>query len=190
VKIAVIVEGCSDKKFMDEYIKKHYDKSLRFKTVMSKPNCHSGCEILNYRAMSKKIETLIEDDDRGKVFVLIDFKTECNKKIIANCITELKTAYLIGLKKHLKPQFLSKVEILIVDKELEAWMVSRWAVSNSRNADYSKELKKYIGDKEKEEAISVFIAKSIKDREHIKPENNCSLQRFLGKLESVNKANK
>jgi Domain of unknown function (DUF4276) len=182
MKTAVIVEGCSDKKFMDDYIKRHYDTSLRFKTVISKANCHSGCEILNFRAMASKITTLIEDDDRGKVFVLLDFKTECNKKLMANCITELKTAYLIGLKKYLATTLLSKVEILIVDRELEAWMVSKWAVSNNRSVNYSNELKKYIGDKAKEEAINAFVAKCTKERVHINPANNQSLDRFLTKI--------
>lgn len=182
MKTAVIVEGCSDKKFMDDYIKKHYDASLRFKTVMSKANCHTGCEILNFRSMATKISTLIEDEGRGKVFVLLDFKTECNKKLMPNCITELKTAYLAGLKKYLNSAVLAKVEVLIVDMELEAWMVSRWAVSNNRGINYTNELKRYIGEKEKEEAVNAFIAKAIKDKQHINPVNNHSLNRFLSKI--------
>lgn len=40
--------------------------------------------------------------------------------------------------------------MLIVDMELEAWMVSRWAVSNNnRGINYTNELKRYIGEKEK-----------------------------------------
>lgn len=182
MKTAVIVEGCSDKKFMDEYLKKHFDTSLRFKTVMSKANCHKGCEILKYDSMSKKIETLIEDDGREKVFVLIDYKTECKGKKVPDCITELKAMYYAGLRKHLKAEYFSKVEVVVVERELESWMVSKWESSNNRRVDYSVKLKNYVGDKVKEEAVSAFIIKALKEKVHINPTNNTSLDRFLTKM--------
>jgi hypothetical protein len=182
--MAVIVEGCSDRKFLDDYLKKHYDTSLRFKTVMSKANCNGGCEILNFKTISKKISTLILDDRREKIFVLIDFKTQCNRRVTPNCITELKTMYNNGLKKALNNNALfSKVEILVVDREIEAWMVSKWSVSNNRSLNYNTELKKYVGNKEKEEAVNAFIYKCLSDRIHVNLDNNKSLERFISKVQ-------
>jgi len=187
-KITLIVEGCSDRDFFNDYFKHHkeYGK-YRFKVLTSKSDCTKGCEILEFKRMAKKIQVVL-DSGCDKVFVLVDLKTDCKGQPYS-CIRSLTDDYLKGLqkqKRHLPD--LGKVEVLVLDRELEAWMTSAWKQSDNRSLDYKKELKKLLsldGNVTEQGMVKRFTAIATRDKKDIDPSNNKSLNRFITKMKEL-----
>lgn len=182
-KIAVIVEGPSDKLFLDTYIKRFVVGDCIVKIFPSKNSPKKGCQILNYPAMAKKIHAFLEAEYK-EVFILVDLNTQqCDQQY--RCIESLVRDYETGLKKQLDKKYLEKVETLIVVCELEAWMMSAWGASNDYFKDYKHALKKKLGfEKTPNEAdmIKRFINQSNQGKISLNPKNNTSFKRFIDKI--------
>jgi 5S rRNA maturation endonuclease (ribonuclease M5) len=73
-KIALIVEGQSDKKFFNDYFKKQFGFTKNIIIIPSSTN--NTCKIMNKRAVNNKILDL-QDKNCNDIFILIDLDSKC-----------------------------------------------------------------------------------------------------------------
>jgi len=111
-KKKIIVEGISDKIFIEELLKFMGIKN-RFDVTASSGSGRK-CEITN----KKRIKTLVDDaldDGYKEVVILIDKETQLQCGVKYECLVELKEEYrkLMGLPLNVK--------IIVVDREIECW---------------------------------------------------------------------
>jgi len=171
-KVGLIVEGDSDKLFFDKYFKPNFIRNLKVRTSGTK----GTCKILNEKAIASHIKAL-RLQKCTKIFILIDLDTQCNN-VVYDCILKLKDWY----KSKIKISNDLDVIVTVVSKELESWMLSAWEKSDTK----SKEDLKIKFERESQNKKSLdekaLFEKFKNSKNHIKRENNKTLDYFFIKL--------
>ena len=163
IKIGLVVEGKTDKKFFDNYFKKRYDLT---RTMMVLPSGSGDtCKIMNERAIKNKIQDL-RDKNCDEIYILIDLDSKCKKEF-----------YDYVSKLNLKNQ--KNVTVVVVSSEIEAWMLSAWKKSDKKKKE---DLKREFGLKSSKNIEELLLQKFIKAQEDVNPQNNDSLKYFCTKI--------
>ncbi|MDT8337854.1 MAG: DUF4276 family protein [Sulfurimonas sp.] len=170
MKIGLIVEGDSDKKFFEDYFKPKLKKDI---IVISSGGKKSGCKILNKAKVHKDIEALFKRKCE-MVYVLIDLDTQCKVGQQFNCILELKKWY----KEKIEIDKFDNTLVAIVSKEIESWMLSGWETSDNKSKEDLSNKFQHRKKLREEDLVKKFLS-SKKD---IQRSNNRSLKYFLEKL--------
>lgn len=169
MKVGLIVEGDSDKKFFEDYFKPKLKRDI----IVTSSGRKGGCKILNKQKVNQDIKALFQRSCE-KVYVLIDLDTQCDKGYQFTDYLELKSWY----KDKIEYSKLSQTSIVIVIKEIESWMLSAWENSNNKSKE---DLEKKFSSRKKlsEEDIVKRFLSSKKDIDRTK---NQSLDYFLKEL--------
>ncbi|MCF6330151.1 MAG: hypothetical protein L3I99_01225 [Sulfurimonas sp.] len=177
-KVGLIVEGDSDELFFNSYFKPNFLRNLKVRTSGTK----GTCKILNEKTIISHVKAL-RLQNCSKIFILIDLKTQCDS-ITYECIKKLKKWY----KSKIKISNDADVIVSIVSKDIEAWMMSAWEISDSKSKNDLKRkfesesnIKKSLSEKE-------LFKKFLASKKDINYENNESLKHFLCKLEVLAKS--
>lgn len=171
-KIGLIVEGESDKLFFDIYFKPHFIRNLKVRTSGTK----GTCKILNAKTIESHVKAL-RLQSCTTIVILIDLKTQCDN-ITYDCIKKLKYWY----KSKIKISNANDVIVSIVSKDIEAWMMSAWEISDSKSKnDLKRKFESVLGRKKSLNEKEIF-KKFSDSKETIKRENNKSLDYFFTKL--------
>ena len=171
IKIGLVVEGKTDKKFFDNYFKKRYDLT---RTMMVLPSGSGDtCKIMNERAIKNRIQDL-RDKNCDEIYILIDLDSKCKKEVY-HCVVELRDDYVSKL--NLKNE--KNVTVVVVSSEIEAWMLSAWKKSDKKKKE---DLKREFGIKSSKNIEEVLLQKFIKAQTDINPQNNDSLKYFCTKI--------
>lgn len=169
MKIGLIVEGDSDKEFFETYFKPNFKKDI----IVTSPGKKGTCKILNRQKIHQYRKALFA---RGceEVYILVDLDTQCDSGQKFTCIVELREWY----EKKVSLESIDNVFVVIVSKEIEAWMLSAWESSDNKS---KKDLEKYFKSKkslnEKE-----LLKKFIGSKKSINQDNNESLKYFCTKV--------
>ena len=169
MKIGLIVEGDSDKLFFDKYFKPKFYNNM----IIVSPGKKGTCKILSKDKIKQDVNALIK---RGceKVFVLVDLDTQCDKGFQFTDYLELKKWY----KEKIQFPKLNSTSIIIVIKEIEAWMLSAWENSDNKSKEDLK--KKFPSRKELSE--DDLVKRFISSKKDINKTKNKSLDYFLTKI--------
>lgn len=165
-KIGVIVEGPTDKDFLDKHIKKQYPEIRRIKVVSS--GTQRNQKITNKTKLNSRIQDLKDKSSCDEIYVLVDLDDK-------SCVVTEKNNF--DNKMGLSSQ--SDVTTVVVSTELESWMYSAWEKSDKKTKEDLKKEFKIKSNKNVEENI---LKEFLKRKENIKYENNQSLCFFLKKL--------
>jgi len=169
MKIGLIVEGDSDKDFFEKYFKPKLKRDI----IVNSPGKKGTCKILNREKIHKDIKMLFAKGCK-EVYVLVDLDTQCDNGQKFTCIVELREWY--EAKVSLKS--MNKVSVVIISKEIEAWMLSAWGNSNNMSKqDLEKHFKSKKSLNEKE-----LLQKFLGSKKTINQENNQSLKYFCTKI--------
>lgn len=169
MKIGLIVEGDSDKDFFEKYFKPNFKKDI----IVISPGKKGTCKILNRQKIQQDIKALFARACE-KIYVLIDLDTQCDKGQKFTCIVELREWY----EEKVSLKSINNVSVVIVSKEIEAWMLSAWGNSNNKSKqDLEKhfESKKSLSEKE-------LLKRFIGSKQTINQDNNQSLKYFCTKV--------
>ena len=118
IKIGLVVEGKTDKKFFDNYFKKRYDLT---RTMIVLPSGSGDtCKIMNERAIKNKIQDL-RDKNCDEIYILIDLDSKCKKEVYA-CVKELRDDYVskLNLKKEFGIKSSKNIEEVLLQKFIKA----------------------------------------------------------------------
>jgi len=171
IKIGLIVEGKTDKKFFDNYFKKRYD--LTRSMIVLPSGSGDTCKIMNERAIKNRIQDL-RDKNCNEIYILIDLDSKCKKEVY-HCVVELRDDYISKL--NLKNE--KNITVVIVSSEIEAWMLSAWKKSNKKKKE---NLKREFGIKSSKNIEEILLQKFIKEQKDVLPQNNDSLKYFCTKI--------
>ncbi len=169
MKIGLIVEGDSDKDFFEKYFKPNFKRDI----IVTSPGKKGTCKILNRQKIQQDIKALFA---RGckEIYILVDLDTQCDNGQKFTCIVELREWY----EKKVSLKSMSSVFVVIVSKEIEAWMLSAWENSNKKSKqDLERHFKAKKSLNEKE-----LLQKFITSKKDIEAKNNDSLCYFLRKI--------
>jgi len=171
IKVGMIVEGFSDKKFFNEYFKKLYPQHRGMKVITS--GVKDLCKITNKNKIKSKIKEL-RLKNCNEIYIMIDLQTNCIKDMY-ECVGELRDDYI-------KKMDLSKdkdVNIIVISSEIEAWLLSAYKKSDKKNKE---DLQKEFNIKSSNNIEEVLYQRFINLQKDIKYKNNHSLCYFLKKL--------
>jgi len=170
MKVGLIVEGDSDKEFFEKYFKPKLKRDIR----VTSSGGSKSCRILNKPAMHKDIKALIVKKCEH-VFVLVDLDTKCETSGQQfTCIKKLKEWY----RKKIDTDKFKNVTVVVVSKEIEAWMLSAWENSDNKSKE---DLKKHFPSK-KSLNEKDLVKRFLSSEKPINHENNKSLKYFLCKI--------
>ena len=180
-KILILVEGKSDKIFIEGLLKELDIK--RFFDVKDLSKKRGGTYILNKRKVDSKIKSAIEDG-YSKVFIVIDLKTQdASTAQYFDCYPKLRDFYL---REILSDQYSGYVKVIVAVKELECWELLAGKQLNTANInDCLKELRKCLDwdwEPDKVELAQYFVKKIpiIINNKHL----NTSFEYFLECLQN------
>lgn len=169
MKVGLIVEGDSDKKFFEDYFKPKLKRDI----IVTSSGRKGGCKILNKQKVHKDIQALFQRKCQ-KVYVLVDLDTQCDSGHQFTNYSTLKGWY----KNKIEYAKLSNTSIIIVIKEIESWMLSAWENSNNKSKE---DLKRRFSSKKKLSEDDI-VKKFLSSKKDIDRTNNQSLDYFLNEL--------
>lgn len=173
MKAGLIVEGDSDKEFFEKYFKPNFKRNI----LVISPGKKGLCKIQNKQKIHKEIKVLFAKGC-DKVYILVDLDTQCIDGKNFECILELKKWY----KNKISLDKFQNINIVIVSKEIESWMLSAWENSDTKSKKDLQKLfelktnsKKTINEKE-------LVERFKNSKKHINRTKNKSLDYFFTKL--------
>jgi len=169
MKIGLIVEGDSDKDFFEKYFKPNFKRDI----IVTSPGKKGTCKILNRQKIQKDIKALFAKGCE-EVYILVDLDTQCDSGQKFTCIVELRAWY----EKKVSLKSTNNLSVIIVSKEIEAWMLSSWGRSDNKS---KQDLEKHFNAK-KSLTEKELLQRFIGSKEAINQDNNQSLKYFCAKI--------
>lgn len=176
-KILIIVEGKSDKIFIEGLLK-HLKLIRKFDIKLS--GSKNKCEILNNKTINNLVKDA-KDDGYKRVYILIDLVTDCGS-FKPTCFVSLKNWYY---KNKLNRRFHNYVDVIVVVNELECWELLGWI---NNNGNYSvnnckNDIIRKLNSKKKKSKTKIAQYSIKKIDKIIENKNlNQSFEYFLNKL--------
>ncbi len=173
MKVGLIVEGDSDKDFFEKYFKPNFKRDI----LVIASGKKGLCKIHDKRKMHKEIK-LLHTKGCKEVYILVDLDTQCSDGLKFDCILKLKDWYYkkISLNKF------KDTYVVIVSKEIESWMLSAWEKSDNKNKETLQKFFKLKTNTKTTINEKELVERFKNSKQHIKRENNKSLDYFFIKL--------